>query len=193
MVGLLGCGINQLWPVRVHRFDLRENSSSNKHLHFVLAACAVLFASSNSNAQLSPGDDPPPSLGRTRGGENISVADHLGKVQAITFWASWCGPCQTELPLLEKLQRVLGPDKLRVVAVNIEERDQFREATRPLADWKSTLTNDPNKEAFGKYKGSGIPYLLIISRDGKVRQVFRGYSEESVRKVVAAVADAVNN
>ena len=155
----------------------------NTSMPLAWALGAILVAASGARAQLAAGDDPPPPLGRTRGGENIRLSDQLGKVQVVSFWASWCGPCLTELPLLEKLQRVLGPDRLRVVAVNIEERDQFREATRQLLDWKTTLTNDPYKEAFSSYKGSGIPYLLIISRDGKVRQVFQGYSESGVRAV----------
>lgn len=152
----------------------------------------ALLAASATQAQLAVGDEPPPSLGMTRQGQAVSVADHQGKVLAISFWASWCAPCQVELPMLEKLQRVLGPDRLRVVAVNIEEREQFRKAIRPMFDWQMQIANDPYKEAYASYKGASIPYLLIISRDGKVRRVFRGYSEDSIRSVVSAVADAVN-
>lgn len=158
----------------------------------IAAAIVAALLAGQAKAQLAVGDEPPQLLGKTRQGEQIKVDDHKGKVLAVSFWASWCGPCQLELPLLEKLQRVLGPDRLRVVAVNIEEREKFRQVTRGMFDWESLVTNDPYKEAFGGYKGNGIPYLLIISREGKVRQVFRGYSEESVKKVVAAVADAVN-
>ncbi len=152
----------------------------------------LIIAPTLANAQLTAGEEPPQLLGKTRQGQQVSVADYQGKVLAISFWASWCAPCQIELPMLEKLQRVLGPEKLRVIAINIEDREQFRNATRPMFDWQSVVTNDPYKDAYKAYKGSSIPYLLIVSRGGKVRQVFRGYSEESVIKVVSAVADAVN-
>lgn len=155
-------------------------------------ALLAWLATTVAQAQLQAGDAPPPSLGKTRQGKAVSVADHQGTVMAISFWASWCAPCKVELPLLEKLQRVLGPDRLRVVAVNIEDREQFRQVTRSMHDWQLTLTNDPYKDAYKAYQGASIPYLLIVGRDGRLRQVFRGYSEESVRKVVAAVADAVN-
>lgn len=156
------------------------------------AAIALLLTTTTLHAQLQPGDDAPPSLGRTRSGESVAVADQVGKVQAVTFWASWCEPCRTELPLLEKLQRALGPDRIRIVAVNIEDRAAFRQATRELSDWKITIAHDPYKDAFTAYQGTGIPHLVIIARDGKIRQVFRGYSEAKVREIVSAVADAVN-
>ena len=68
-------------------------------------------------AQLTNDVLAPQKLGKTRGGEEVSLSDRYGRVQAVTFWASWCGPCMNELPLLEKLQRVMGPERLRVVAV----------------------------------------------------------------------------
>ena len=164
-------------------------------LHALQVRMTVVFALALPQlalAQLQIGDEAPPLLGRTRSGESVSLADRYGRVQAVTFWASWCGPCLNELPLLEKLQRALGPDKLRVVAVNIEDRIVFRDATRQMHDWQITLSNDQHKEAYKTYRGQAIPYLLIISKDGKIRQVFRGYAENSVREIVTAVANAAN-
>ena len=157
----------------------------------LLCFTATLFFQA-AHAQPKAGDPAPPALGRTTSGDEVNLADLRGKVVAVTFWASWCGPCQLELPLLEKLQRVVGTDKLRVVAVNIEDRQQFRLATRDKADWQIVLANDPLKVRAGSYGVNGIPHMIIVSRDGVIRKLFRGYAEDQVPAVVEAVVAALN-
>ena len=143
-------------------------------------------------AQLQVGERAPAELGRAKNGELVRIADNPTQVHAVTFWASWCAPCQVELPMLEKLQRVVGQDKLRVIAVNIEDREVFRTVTRDMADWKMTLSNDQYKAAQKTYKGGAIPHLTIIGKDGLVKKVFIGYSEDDLNSVVTAVIDAIN-
>lgn len=154
-----------------------------------LAAALSLQA---AHAQPKQGEPAPVALGRSTSGDEVNLADFRGKVVAVTFWASWCGPCQRELPLLEKLQRVVGVETLRIVAVNIEDRQQFRVATRGMQDWTMVIANDPLKVRAASYGVNGIPHLVIISRDGLVRKMFRGYSEDSVPSIVEAVAAAIN-
>ena len=79
-----------------------------------------------------PGDFPPPSLGRTRDGDEIATTQFAGKVLVVTFWASWCGPCRAELPVLEGLKKA-ARGSVEVVAVNIESREQFRTIARHLS------------------------------------------------------------
>jgi thiol-disulfide isomerase/thioredoxin len=50
-------------------------------------------------------------------GEDVSLSSQQGKVVILTFWASWCGPCKRELPVLENAQRVVGKDKLDHIGV----------------------------------------------------------------------------
>jgi thiol-disulfide isomerase/thioredoxin len=157
-----------------------------------LLCFATALSFQAAHAQPKAGDPAPAALGRTTAGDELNLADLRGKVVAVTFWASWCGPCQLELPLLEKLQRVIGVEKLRVVAVNIEDRQQFRLATRDKADWQIVLANDSLKVRAGSYGVNGIPHMVIVSRDGVIRKVFRGYAEDQVPAVVEAVLAALN-
>ncbi|HUP98796.1 MAG TPA: TlpA disulfide reductase family protein [Usitatibacter sp.] len=140
---------------------------------------------------LKAGDVPPASLGVTRDGDAVETRQFAGKVLIVTFWASWCGPCRKELPLLEGVQRVAGKDRVQVVAVNIEERDQFRRVARALESLTLTVTHDYNKASAAAYGVKGIPHMLIIGRDGKVQKVHRGYSEEAVDRIVAEVNAAL--
>ena len=143
------------------------------------------FAPSSAHAadqlpgKLQKGDTPPPRLGITRDRDEIETTQFTGKVLVVTFWASWCGPCKRELTMLEKLQ-TLAQDRLKIVAVNIEEREVFRDVARALKDLNVTITNDPKQYAKQSYGVGGIPHMVIIGKDGKVVTAHAGYDERAL-------------
>lgn len=140
--------------------------------------------------KVKAGDIPPESLGSTRFNDPVKTTDFPGKVLVTTFWASWCGPCRAEMTALEKIQRI-AKEKVQVVAVNIESRDDFRNATRSMHDWEIKITNDPRKVAADTFGVGGIPHMLIIGRDGKVQKVHRGYSEAFLKDLIEDVIAAI--
>ncbi|MEO8384088.1 MAG: TlpA disulfide reductase family protein, partial [Betaproteobacteria bacterium] len=120
----------------------------------------------------------------------IETTQYAGKVLVVTFWASWCGPCRAELPILENLQRA-AKGSVQVVAVNIEERDTFRAVARALAPLTLTITNDPRQQHHDAYGVKGIPHMVIIGKDGKILHVHRGYSESALDGFVAEINAAL--
>lgn len=156
----------------------------------VFAASLPATASSDDTLKVKAGDVPPALLGMTRTNDEVKTTDFKGKVLVTTFWASWCGPCRAEMGALEKIQRI-AKDKLQVVAVNIEDRNTFREVTRGMHDWEIKLANDPRKVAADSFGVGGIPHMLIIGRDGKVQKVHRGYSEAFLKDLVEDVIAAI--
>jgi thiol-disulfide isomerase/thioredoxin len=175
-------------------------SQSNLHWFLRAGACLLCAASftalsgtaiaRESDPRVKPGDTPPALLGVTRTNDEVKTTDFNGKVLVTTFWASWCGPCRAEMSALEKIQRI-AKDKLQVVAVNIEDRNTFREVTRGMHDWQIKLTNDARKVSADAYGVNGIPHMLIIGRDGKVQKVHRGYSEAFLKHLVEDVIAAM--
>ena len=53
-------------------------------------------------------------------GKAVNLAQYKGQVVMINFWASWCGPCRQEMPILEKLQRKYKPMGFTMIGVNVE-------------------------------------------------------------------------
>jgi thiol-disulfide isomerase/thioredoxin len=152
---------------------------------------SLLFASANAlAARPGTGDVAPDEFGVTLKGETPKLADSQGKVVVVSFWATWCGYCLKELPVLEGMQRAYK-DKVQVIAVNTETRQEFRDALREMRNITMKMTYDVDKKGYKAYGAKGIPHLVIIGRDGKILHVLSGYSEESLPKIVDTINAAL--
>jgi len=124
--------------------------------------------------------------------ETIPLSSQRGKVVILTFWASWCGPCRRELPILEKAQEVVGKDKLTVFAVSFRETPEAQAALKTLASaWQINVIDDRNGWIAGHYAISSIPNLFIIGRDGKVLANHIGYGDRSLDELVTDINQAL--
>jgi len=113
-------------------------------LLFVFATNAVYAEDIVGN--LNIGDAIPDALGSDIDGTKINSSDYQGKIMVISFWATWCPPCRRELPIIDNLQRLVGKDRLAVIAVNFGESKRiFRKFIRAAGDVHLTFSHD-NKE-----------------------------------------------
>ncbi|WP_448243751.1 TlpA disulfide reductase family protein [Pseudoxanthomonas mexicana] len=144
---------------------------------------ALLAASSGVQAAEQPQQpgigEAPPTIGlKDRGGSVIDLAALQGKVVVVTFWASWCGPCRRELPMLGKVQEVVGREHLEVIAVNFKEpRRDFNAVIRANKDLDLTYVHDERGIVSDRYGVTALPNMFIIGQDGLIAQTHRGYSE----------------
>lgn len=153
----------------------------------------LILAASPMLAFAAPakGDPAPQVIGTSVDGVALESGQFRGKVLVVTFWATWCGPCMRELPMLESMQRLAGKERLQVVAVNIEERQVFRKVASRLASFQLTLAHDERKRGTDAYGVNGIPHMVIIGRDGTILEVNRGYSEEALDGILAEINAAL--
>lgn len=157
----------------------------------VLAAALAVTAAGSAPARAQGlGEIAPDVLGATLDGTEVQVSRHRGQVVVLSFWAAWCAPCRLELPQLEALQRAAG-DRMRVVAINIEGRPEFKRAARALSELQLTVTHDYNKAIQRAYGVTSIPHLVVVGRDGRVRKVLKGYSEKQLDAILAQVNAAL--
>ena len=153
----------------------------------------VLLLSLNAHAATpANGDIPPDYIGTSLDGTPVKVSDFAGKAVVVSFWATWCGYCLKELPVLNALQNSKAKDRIKVIGVNTEDKFTFRDASRTLArSYTIGLTNDYDKKASTAYGVNGIPHMLIIGKDGKILQIYRGYDETSLPQIVADINEAI--
>jgi thiol-disulfide isomerase/thioredoxin len=137
------------------------------------------------------GDTPPPYVGKTVDGDPVLLTDTPGKAVVVSYWATWCTYCVKELPILAGMQKAAGRENLRVIAVDTESRDVFRKLVRGLGTLDLQLAYDPDEKGREAFGVKGIPHMVIVGRDGKIAAVFRGYGEDKLDDIAAAINQAI--
>jgi thiol-disulfide isomerase/thioredoxin len=158
---------------------------------FALAAWVLLAAPSATQAMPKAGEPAPDFVGYDYDGQRLSLANYSGKVVVLSFWASWCGPCRKELPLLEGIARTAGKERIQVLAVNIESLDVYRKLARRMSELQMLVAHDIATEAQRSYGVNGIPHMVIIGKDGRVIRVNRGYSDAGVDQAIEDLNQAL--
>lgn len=100
--------------------------------------------------------------------DSLALSDFRGRVVLLNFWASWCGPCRIEHPVLVRATQHWSRDSVRVVGVLYQDsRENARRFMRQLGgDWPTLL--DPHTRTaidFGVY---GVPETYFITPDGRI-------------------------
>jgi thiol-disulfide isomerase/thioredoxin len=131
-------------------------------------------------------------------GARSRLSDYRGKPVYVNFWATWCIPCQRELPDMQELADRHGDD-LAIITVNRAE---------PLSRAESYFANieklngepgisftvngmDPDDTLYNKYRGLGMPVSVFIDANGKVVKVFNGLIDLAIME--ESVAEAVDS
>jgi len=135
------------------------------------------------------GELAPDFNGTTLEGDTVRLSDLRGKTVLINVFASWCGPCQLEMPHLVQLSNELDQDEVVFVGLNLQEnpdsvttfRDEFGIDFPLVLNEDGQLTN-------GLYTPIGLPTSWFIDREGVVRYVFSG---AMTREVLENVLDDV--
>ncbi|QEI11447.1 TlpA family protein disulfide reductase [Cellvibrio japonicus] len=158
-------------------------------MKYLMILLLALFANTSTSAPYKTGDTPLDALGKSSLGEEVRISDYYGKVVIVSFWATWCGPCMKELPVLGGIQKSATTEQLQVISINYrEDRRQFRKIAKALSNTDMVLISDAQGKIGKKFGVEGIPHMVIIGRDGKVADVHIGYSEA----MLPALVDQIN-
>ena len=102
---------------------------------------------------------------KSRSGKNIKLSELRGEVVMLNFWASWCGPCRQEMPLLEKIHKKYKRLGFTLLGVNV----------------------DSTQKTSKLYDVSAMPTTIIIDRNGNKRFIHKGYKpgyENDYKKLI---------
>jgi thiol-disulfide isomerase/thioredoxin len=128
-------------------------------------------------------------------GKDVSLSEYKGKVVLVNFWATWCEPCQVEIPWLIEMQAKYGPKGFVILGIALDEegksavapyvaKERFDVNGQKLPmSYKILIGNDEAADKFGGL--FGYPTSVLISRDGKqIKRVTGMISPDEMGKAV---------
>jgi peroxiredoxin len=113
---------------------------------------ALIAASSLASSGLT-GQPAPDFALKSSTGENLRLSEYRGDVVMINFWATWCGPCRQEMPLLDELYSRMASE----LGVSFP------------------VLFDAGKDVSRLYAVEAMPATVLVDREGNVRSVYHGY------------------
>jgi len=141
----------------------------------LLGATFSVFAASSLASSSLVGQTAPDFVLKSATGENLRLSEFRGDVVMINFWATWCGPCRQEMPLLDDLYNRYQRVGFRLLGVNID--DDSRRAMQMIEELgiNFPVLFDEQKEVSKLYEVGAMPVTLLVDREGTVRYVHLGY------------------
>ena len=134
-----------------------------------------VFAATSLASSGLEGQTAPDFALKSSTGENMRLSEYRGDVVMVNFWATWCGPCRQEMPLLDELYQRYSRVGFNLLGVNID--DDSRRAMQMIEELgvNFPVLFDASKKVSELYDVDAMPVTVIIDREGTVRYVHQGY------------------
>jgi peroxiredoxin len=156
----------------------------------VFGVLITINAQVDKTTLVKTGDAAPTFVCRTIDGKTIDISKLRGKIIMINFFATWCPPCNLELPVLQKniWERYKSNSDFVLIILGREHNE--KEVTDFVNAKKFTMpfAPDPKREIFKLYASQSIPRNVIIGSDGKIIFQSIGYTAEEFKKIEELLA-----
>ena len=125
-------------------------------------------------------------------GPNLRLQEYRGQVVLINFWASWCGPCRQEMPVLDRLHQRYEQAGFAVLGVNVEGKRGPAEKIAKQSNVSFPVLIDSGQRVSKEYDLEAMPSTVVVDRDGLVRYIHRGYKPGDESKYLEVVKQLIS-
>ena len=160
-----------------------------KYVIRVTAILSLLFLALNVNAGTISGKAADFTL-KSNTGKNLRLSDFRGQVVMINFWASWCGPCRQEMPILDQLYKRYGKLGFTLLGVNVEQDSSKANAYLKDIPVSFPILYDTANQTSKLYNVNAMPTTVMVDRNGNMRFIHHGYKpgyEKDYKKQIKAL------
>ena len=150
-------------------------------------AVLVLLLSDSTPPPISPGQVAPAfELERLDGGR-LSLESLHGRVVLLNFWATWCPPCEEEMPAMERLHQKFAGQPFELVAVSVDEDRKAVTSFRERLGLRFPILLDPRRQVSNAYQTFRYPESFLIDPQGRIVSHFIGNREWDASSYVAQI------
>ena len=147
--------------------------------------CSNGGSSGGQNRGASDKGFPPDFTAKTIDGEEITLSNYRGeKAVLIDLWATWCAPCKKEMPELQEIYEKYS-NQMEILAVSTDKASDIGKIRDFVESNKLTfkIIHDTTQDIARKYPSRGIPYMIIMNKEGKKIKTYLGYQENLTEKL----------
>lgn len=133
-----------------------------------------------------------------RHGAMQSITQWHGRILVLNFWATWCAPCRTEIPLLNALQKEYSARGVQIVGVALDNADAVQQFTQQVValNYPVLIGGNEAVEVVTRYGNTAgaLPYTAFITRGGKIEALASGaltsdYAHRKLEKMLAVTEE----
>jgi peroxiredoxin len=149
---------------------------------FVFLICLLL-----SISKLQAKEQAPDFTLKSKDSGNIRLSEQRGNIVLVNFWASWCGPCREELPVMEEIYQEYQDMGFELLAVNVDDEESKADILLNDIEVTFPVLYDTSGEVSQLYDVNAMPTTVIIDTDGNVRVLHLGYRDGDGKKYEEAI------
>lgn len=158
-------------------------------MRYLLVAGLLSLAGTASAVGLQ--DEAPDFTLENLTGGNMRLEEYRGQVVLINFWASWCGPCRQEMPILDRLHHRYEDTGFAVLGINVEGESAPAQEIVDRTNVTFPILIDDGQKVSELYNLEAMPSTVVVDRDGVVRYIHRGYKPGDEAKYVEVVKQLI--
>lgn len=121
----------------------------------------------------------------------LSLAELEGRVVLVNFWATWCAPCESEMPAMERLYQALPRDGFELLAVSIDDIVADVEGFQERYQLSFPILLDQDQAVYKIYQTMGVPESLLIDQRGQIVERYVGPREWDAQEYLERIRDLI--
>lgn len=136
------------------------------------------------------GDPVPDFALQTADGEDFSISEAKGSVVVLNFFATWCGPCQIELPHIEQIWAENRDNQnFQLIVIGREESHAKVLEYRQKKGFTFPIAGDPERQVYSLFARESIPRTVVVSPEGTIVYSSAGFYEADIEQLMSVLSE----